>query len=891
MQLSRPGWSVPSLQRSLLALVLVPVVGLGGAVALAVDASHDVSRAAATAAAQVRAAALLDAVRGGVAQEVVPVLGQAVLADPAAAAASGLDPAALSGITALAGPAITGQLRTAQAATDAAVAATAGTTAAPEAGAAAAEVARLRALAAAGGDTTDLFTRYRAVVADLADRVDDHLDAARDQSLDGPGARAVQDLDRAQEAATAASLQVPLLLGSLSVPEEGRAAARSAFLQAWGGYRAADAVLTARADPATVTTWRAATGSDAARQVDALLDTAATSQVALPLERFLTLTTANSDRDAALRAAVDTAGARAVEATALPARRTEAELHAFLLIVLVLLLVTAGVAAVVHRFIAAPLRRLARQAEAVRDGELDRDHHGERLDVVEAGPREVRSVARGLAATVAGLRRVQAQAQAVADGDLEAEVVQEPLAGSLGAVVHSSITQMISAIHERERLQVSLAHQASHDALTELPNRAGAGTLIERAMHRAGRTGRAVGLLFVDLDHFKAVNDSLGHAAGDELLRVVSARMEATVRGGDAVCRLGGDEFVVLVEPAEDHRQLVELGQRLIAAVSAPVRVGDRTARVGASVGVAISGPGTTPERLLQDADAAAYRAKESGRGVVEVFDEDLRRELAEQAETEDALRRALEEGELLLHYQPVLDLVTGRATGVEALVRWARPGHGLVPPDAFIPTAERSDLVCDLGRWALGAALDQLTRWDAADGGELAGLGVAVNVSGRHLAGRHLLEDVADALAASGVDPTRLTLEITETVLVDVPSALDQLRALRALGVKIAIDDFGTGYTSIGQLPELPVDVLKIDRSFVATPGPGHADLVRLVISAAHSFDLGVVAEGIEENDQLHRLVADSCDAGQGFLFARPVAPGDLVLPGPCPSVGAAPA
>ncbi|MBB2903490.1 diguanylate cyclase (GGDEF)-like protein [Kineococcus radiotolerans] len=901
----------PSLQRSLLALVLVPVVGLTGAVALAVDASRGISRAADTAAAQVRAAALLDTVRGSIAQEVVPVLGQAVLADPATAAAAGLDASGLAGIADLAGPAIAQQLGAVQAATDTAVDATAGTAAAAGAAAAAAEVAQLRASAATGGDTTVLFTRYGEIVADLTGQVADHLDAARDESLDGPGARAVNDLDRAQEAATFASLQVPLLLGSVSVPEAGRDEARAAFLQAWGGYRAADADLTAHAGPSAVAAWRSATGSEAAVQVDTLLDAAATGTgtatstaspgVALALPQFLALTTANTSRDAALRAAVDTIGDQAVAATDLPAQRAAAELRALLLIALVLLVVTAGVMGLVHRFIARPLRHLAQQAEAVRDGELDAGL----LDVADGGPREVRSVARGLSATVASLRRVQAQAQAVADGDLDAEVVQEPLAGSLGAVVHASITQMISAIHERERLQISLAHQASHDALTELPNRAQASVLIERAVHRARRNGQHVGLLFVDLDHFKQVNDTLGHAAGDELLRVVSARMEETVRGGDAVCRLGGDEFVVLVEPAEDHHQLVELGQRLITAICAPVRIGDRVARVGASIGVAVSGAGThgtpahgadtTAERLLQEADAAAYRAKAAGRGVVEVFDDELRHELSVQAQTEEALRQALLGNELVLHYQPVLDLLTGRTASVEALVRWNRPGHGLVPPDAFIPAAERSDLICDLGRWALAAALTQLTQWDAAataaaagaggPEGELAGLGVAVNISGRHLASRYLLDDVAAALATSGIDPVRLTLEITETVLVDVPSALDQLRALRELGVKIAIDDFGTGYTSIGQLPNLPVDILKIDRSFVSSPGAGHADLVRLVISAAHSFDLGVVAEGIEENDQLHRLVADSCDSGQGFLFARPTAPAELTIPRTCPA------
>ncbi|WP_380156123.1 putative bifunctional diguanylate cyclase/phosphodiesterase [Kineococcus sp. R86509] len=866
-----PSRRSPTLQRSLMALVLVPVVGLVSVVGVVVDQRRDVSVAAEAAAAQVRAAVLLDTVRGSVAQEVVPVLAQSVLSEPATASALGLDASSIAGIAALAGPAITQQLRSVQSATDEAVTATTGTPAAAEATAAARTVAALRKSATTGGDATATFDSYRQVVADLTGQVDAHLDAARDQSLDGPGARAVADLDRAQEATTYASLEVPLYLGSVSLDPATAADARSSFLQAWGGYRAADADLTAHGSADAVTGWRTATTGDAGQQVDEITNAAALSGTALSLPQFFTLTTANTARNAAIRGAVVEIGDRAVAATSRPARRAAEDLRHLLLAALVLLVVTASVMVVVHRFIARPLHRLAAQAEAVRDGEL--------LDVAEGGPREVRTVARGLAATVASLRRVRAQAQAVADGEITSDLVREPLAGSLGAVVHASITQMISAIHERERLQASMAHQASHDALTELPNRAEALVLIERALHRSARHDQPVGLLFVDLDHFKQVNDSYGHAAGDELLRVVSARMEATVRGGDAVCRLGGDEFVVVVEPAEDHRQLVELGERLIAAVSAPVLLGDRTARVGASIGVAVSGAQTSSERLLQEADAAAYRAKGSGRGVVEVFDDELRRELSAQAETEEALREALLGGELVLHYQPVLDLATGGTAGVEALVRWNRPGHGLVPPDEFIPTAERSDLICDIGRWALGRALDQLSWWDTA-GGELAGLTVAVNISGRHLAARYLLDDVADALARSGIDPSRLTLEITETVLVDEPTALDQLTALRQFGVRIAIDDFGTGYTSIGQLPRLPVDVLKIDRSFVSTPGEGHADLVRLVISAAHSFHLGVVAEGIEEDGQLQSLIDASCDSGQGFLFARPVDAADLALP-----------
>ena len=904
---ARRARAAPSLQQSLLALVAVPVIGLAGAAGIAANEAGEIAAAAQRAAGEVRAAVALDAVRASTAQEVVPVLAQAVLSDPATATSVGID---LSGVPAGAGEAIQQQLREVQAATDAAVrtavqvsaGTTAGTTATAQARAAGHRIAQLRAAAATGQDITAVFEDYRALVTELTGQVDAHLDAARAQSLDGAGARAVGDLDRAQQASTAASSQVPLLFGSLSASPAQRQEARASFLQAWGGYRAADAELLAHASAPTRRVWQRATSQGAAVQVDAVLDAAATSGAALSLAQFAALTGANTSRDAALRQAVHDIGERAVRATAGPARRAEQDLRALLTAGGVLLALTAAVMAGVHRFIARPLRRLATQAEAVRDGEL--------LQIPQAGPREVRTVARGLAATVAGLRRVREQAGAVAAGDIDSDIVREPLPGPLGAVVHSSITQMVDALHERERLQAHLAHQASHDALTGLPNRAQALVLIEAALHRSRRARHDIGVLFIDLDHFKAVNDSFGHAAGDELLRVVAGRMQALVRGGDAVCRLGGDEFVVLVEPAGGHLELIELGKRLIEALCAPVHLdaqaGGRSARVGASIGITLSRshessqsqessqspePGqarrdagtstveVSAERLLGEADAAAYRAKHAGRGVVEVFDERLRQELSAQAATEAALRRALAGGELVLHYQPVLDLLTGATRSLEALVRWKRPGHGLVPPDEFIPTAERSDLVCEIGRWALHQATAQLATWDAA-GGEHAGLGVAVNVSGRHLGARYLLEDVTDALTSSGIAAQRLTLEITETVLVDQPTALEQMAALRALGVRIAIDDFGTGYTSIGQLPHLPVDVLKIDRSFVSSPERGHADLVRLLITAAHSFALDVVAEGVEQDGQLQALLDSSCDSAQGFYFARPVAAGDLSIP-----------
>jgi diguanylate cyclase len=441
-----------------------------------------------------------------------------------------------------------------------------------------------------------------------------------------------------------------------------------------------------------------------------------------------------------------------------------------------------------------------------------------------------------------------------------------------------AIREVVATTRRRDELQRELAHQASYDSLTGLANRATMLGLIGSALHHAQRSGAQLGLVALDLDHFKAVNDTFGHHAGDEVLRVAATRMRRCIRAGDVVGRLAGDEFVVLVEAVGGPAELVELGERLLGAVTAPIPVGSRDVTVGMSVGVAVSDDGgTDADSFLQHADAAAYRAKTSGRGRVEVFDEALRRQLEEQGRLERAIRTGLATGEFVLHYQPVLDLRTGRVRGYEALIRWQRPGHGLLPPAEFVPAAERSTLVCDLGRWVLGEATRQLAEWRRSDPDGHDEITVAVNVSGRHLASQGLTEDVTAALRASGLPASALVVEVTETVLVDGMGCAAQLRALRDLGVGIAIDDFGTGYTSIGQLQHLDVDTLKIDRSFVSSAVPGATELVALMINAAHVFGLAVVAEGIEEPGQLSALRDLACDSGQGFLLAHPQPPSEL--------------
>jgi len=455
--------------------------------------------------------------------------------------------------------------------------------------------------------------------------------------------------------------------------------------------------------------------------------------------------------------------------------------------------------------------------------------------------------------------------------------------------VHASVEQIVRSVQQSEQLQVELAHQAAHDALTGLPNRAQALQLAAGALHRGRRTGRAVGLLFIDLDGFKAVNDRTGHAAGDTVLQEVARRLAGGLRSGDSVARLGGDEFVAVIEPVDSDEELAHLAGRLLAALAEPIVVpgptGDATTvTVGASIGAAVSVDGSVDSpTLFAQADAAAYQAKTRGRGRVEFYDQQLQARLTARNELEQAVAAGLGAGEFFLLYQPVVDVLGGRLTGFEALIRWQRPGYGLVVPDAFIGVAEQSGLIRDLDCWVLGEATRQLARWRAeqatAEGAD--GLTVAVNLSGRHLADPRVVADVTSALEAAGLPPSALVLEVTETVLVSTPTALAQLDLLKGLGVGVAIDDFGTGYTSIGQLRSIPVDTVKIDRSFVAADDAASRSLVTLMIEAAHTFGLDVIAEGVETTDHLELLRSQKCDRVQGYLLARPLAAdvaGDLL-------------
>jgi diguanylate cyclase (GGDEF)-like protein len=440
---------------------------------------------------------------------------------------------------------------------------------------------------------------------------------------------------------------------------------------------------------------------------------------------------------------------------------------------------------------------------------------------------------------------------------------------------------------ERRRVEVALGRQALEDPLTGLANRTLFRDRVDHALARLARAGppaagdaARTAVLFLDLDDFKTVNDSLGHHAGDALLRAVSARLLNATRGCDTVARLGGDEFAVLIENARGAADAHAVAGRIAQALRAPVPLDAAgpgaagcEARVGVSVGIAFAEPGVDADALLRNADAAMYQAKAEGKGRHAVFDPALVAAAAERLELERDLAHALDRGEFSLAYQPIVALGTGAPAGAEALLRWRHPARGLVSPARFVPLAEASGLIVEVGRWVLDEACRAAAGWPLGAGG--APLQVAVNVSGRQLLHPALPAHVAGALAASGLAPGRLTLEITESVLMhDTAATLAVLHALKALGVRLAVDDFGTGYSSLRYLQQFPVDVLKIDKSFVdgVATAPHDAALARTIVTLGELLELRTVAEGVETAAQAERLRAMGCAYGQGYLFARPL-------------------
>jgi diguanylate cyclase (GGDEF)-like protein len=576
----------------------------------------------------------------------------------------------------------------------------------------------------------------------------------------------------------------------------------------------------------------------------------------------------------ALTRHVELVDAAAVNASTIAGETKQAAIadrNAVLVLVLGVSLMSLVALLVTGRWIVGPLRRMADAADAMREGEL-----GANAQV--GGPKEVRSAAAALNEAADQLKLAEGQALALAEEDLSHPVLAAQAPGALGASLRTAVAHLTDSLAEREQYRQRLAHEAAHDGLTGLANRAASLNELGSALARVRRSGSDLAVLFIDLDEFKPVNDRLGHSAGDRVLGSVAQRISAAVREGDHVGRLGGDEFVVIAEPVAELDEAVLIAQRILAEIARPVSVGTTQITPGASIGIALGcSADLSADEIIRDADLAVYQAKTLGRGRIEICDAELRQSLEHRATIETKLRDAIAADELVLHYQTVTEAHTGLAVSLEALVRWVRPDGTLVPPDDFIPIAERSDLILDVDRWVLDRAAAQMASWK--DHPQLGRLPVAVNLSARHLCAPSLMSDVLGALERHDVSPSRMILEITESALLgDLDRAARRLSELRSRGIKIAIDDFGTGYTSLAHLRRLPVDVLKIDRSFVSNlDRSDDRSLVKLIVETGHLLGVSVTAEGVETYEQADLLAELGSDHLQGYRFSRPLGPADV--------------
>ena len=528
-----------------------------------------------------------------------------------------------------------------------------------------------------------------------------------------------------------------------------------------------------------------------------------------------------------------------------------------------LIVCTTWLAWFAYRSLLAPIAGLSLRAQQIRDGDTEAD------PAPLTGPIEVRQATSAINEAAEQLKLAELQATALAAGDLQHESLGQPIHGELGASLQKAVRTLASSLAEREDFRQRMRYEATHDGLTQLSNRRAALTRLEQGLARTERTGTRLAVLLFNLDWFKEINDHRGHPVGDMVLQIVARRLTGGVRPGDHVGRLGGDEFVVIAEPVDGDEEALGLAERIRQVLTQPMEIDGDMLAIGVSVGIALSsGNAADAADLLHDADLAVDLVKRHGKGGVEFCTDELRASVAAKANFEQAIRQAIADDEFVLHYQPLIAAATGRCVGVESLIRWERPGVGVEQPGAFIPHAEESDLIIEIDNWVLRAAAEQLVKWEAARINE--GLTVGVNISGRHLNSPSFVQDVLRPFREYGIDPRRLVVEITEgSLLDDLPSAAGKLTVLRSHGVRVAIDDFGTGFTSLAHLRSLPIDVLKIDRSF--TRDDSSASLLKLIVDIGHLLDVEVVAEGIETANQAEMLSSIGADVLQGFLYGRP--------------------
>jgi diguanylate cyclase (GGDEF)-like protein len=479
-------------------------------------------------------------------------------------------------------------------------------------------------------------------------------------------------------------------------------------------------------------------------------------------------------------------------------------------------------------------------------------------------------------------------ADRVADGDLSMRL-PSATNDEVGQLLRS-MQRMVANLRSSED---RLVHQATHDALTGLANR----TLFRERVARAiagASPGRMVAVMYIDLDNFKDVNDGLGHDAGDQLLRGVAERLLDATRGSDTVARLGGDEFAILLRGVRAPAEIVIVAERVARYLDKPLGIGNTDVRVGASVGLAFGDGSAVAEDILRQADVAMYAAKHGGKGRYVLFEESMHKAALERLVLESDLRSAVDRGELELHYQPVVELATRRIVGAEALLRWRHPERGIVSPAEFIPLAEATGLIVPIGAWALNEACRQAVTWQRSLHSEpnapnawsntvrVNAFKIGVNISAWQIQHPDIVSVVRDALETSGLAPENLTLEITESVMLrDTETTLARLRELKALGLSLAVDDFGTGYSSLSYLQRFPIDVLKIDKAFVDHMGAGagaeNTSLTRAIVALGDALGLDMVAEGIEQPDQVEGLRFLGCRLGQGYHFARPLPVGQF--------------
>lgn len=521
-------------------------------------------------------------------------------------------------------------------------------------------------------------------------------------------------------------------------------------------------------------------------------------------------------------------------------------------------------------FVAIPLYKARQAMQLLDDG-------GVNVEMPLAGVQEIRSGVRAFNEALSSLRLAEAQAVALAEERFDAPVLDTVAPGTLGKSLQLAVQKLADSLEERDDFEERLTHEATHDGLTKIPNRTVTLRHIDGALARSRRNSTTVALLFIDIDRFKTINDVHGHHVGDLVLQELARRLSHGLRAGDLVGRIGGDEFVVVAEPVNDIHDAANLASRLLKDISEPIDIDGKIFYPSASIGVGIDNGVLTTDELLRDADLAVYRAKEQGKDQIAVCDEDLRSQWRQQEELENAISIALAENQFELVFQPAFSNKTALPSSFEALIRWRHPTLGLRSPDEFIPTAERTDLIAEIDRWVLDAAAAQVAAWQGVPFFDSAA--VAVNISARHLGSGALVEDVSTAVKRHEILPNSLILELTETALMeDLVTAARELTQLRKIGVRIALDDFGTGYMSLAHLRGLPVDSLKIDRSFVSDiETKAEQSLVHLIVDTARLLNLSITAEGVETPEQLHVLKGLGVEYIQGYLICPPRTPFQL--------------